>query len=765
MTIKKLTVAAAIAVGIATCSFSSAMAACPCNNNCPMVGGACPMSGCQPLVTPNNAPCPICGQEKASCGCPTPACGCNTDPCCPKPACPEPCCTKQPDPVCASGPNTSCAELDMKQVYAYPSALYGSNNYVGQQTNAIYSTETAWMLDSNDALAASQVGLPSSTTVANGCGCNTGCAAPLLGGYGYGFTGGAAPLNYGVPSGCGCHSACDANGGVPVSRGCNCKCKDCGCGPSCGCGCESPTGAAAPLYGYGAIPIINEPLGFGSMTGGAAPCGCGCQSSCPTTIGTCNSIQGLKRSFSLCPITESSSCAPCGAAAPLVSVFPDVPDGYWAGCDIDRLASTNVIAGYPDRTFKPALPVSRAEFASMMVKGFNLNLAGCDCLHSKTMFKDVPRNHWANPAIAKAVEDGIMCGYSNGKFLPKHPVSRAEALTAMAHGINCDIDACKAKSILSQYCDGDRVPDWAQIPVAKALETGVLKNSPSPTTINPCKDASRADIASMLQTVRIAAGYDKDPTPTAGNNCPCATPVASSDCGCTKKTYMETEECVKIPTLSLKFSDEINAKSSHVGKRFAAKTTEAVTINGKSYPCGSIVRGKIVEVIRPSGCQKGGLKLAFTSIEGCDGCKMDLPKQVLTAQVNCNRTPNFFAKLIAAPFTFVGTIVGTTGRTVGGAISNLGNAGENIADSTGIAFGDVLQGPCVWPAAGRSAMDAVAQTIEAPVDVVRTAIAGATGLLQTSGDEVAYLIDSNGNKISAVNPRESVTIAFGAYGK
>jgi len=34
--------------------------------------------------------------------------------------------------------------------------------------------------------------------------------------------------------------------------------------------------------------------------------------------------------------------------------------------------------------------------------------------------------------------------------------------------------------------------------------------------------------------------------------------------------------------------------------------------------------------------------------------------------------------------------------------------------------------------------------------------------LQHTGDEVAYLVDSKGNKITSVNPRENITVAFGA---
>lgn len=42
MTIRKLTVAAAIAVGIATCSFNTVMAACPCDERPVVTGNACP---------------------------------------------------------------------------------------------------------------------------------------------------------------------------------------------------------------------------------------------------------------------------------------------------------------------------------------------------------------------------------------------------------------------------------------------------------------------------------------------------------------------------------------------------------------------------------------------------------------------------------------------------------------------------------------------------------------------------------------------------
>lgn len=690
MTIKKLTVAAAIAVGIASCSINNAMAACPCStcpSSMPVVTSAPCCSEALPVVT--GAACPL----SAPCACETPPPPCND--CAPAPC---GCDCKCATPASAVCPSTNSCNLDMKQVYGYPGAIYGDNNYVGEQTNAIYSTETAWCLDQCDALGMATAGV----NIA-GLGQMTGAA-------------------------CGC------DGGAMVNR------------PTSNCGC--PSGMAASL-----------PSACG-CDGGSVVDRC-CHDNCAVSIQTANSIDALKKSF--IPFTPAKMT---GAAAPLMNAFPDVPDNYWAACPIDRLAINNVVVGYPDRYFRPGIDVSRAEFATMLVKGFNLN---CDT-HTSCLFKDVSKHHWANPMITKAVESGLMCGHPNGYFKPKCPVTRAEALTALASGIKCsDIDSCKAQQILSQYCDGSTVPSWAEIPIAKALDSGLLKNTPAPNQINPCMNASRADIASMLQTVRVAQGFDTNPI-TASDNC--------DTCAQDKQAYVEREEIVKIPTLKLEFLDEINAKSSRVGQQFATTTTEEVTINGKCYPCGSRVNGKIVEVIRPNGCNKGALKLAFTSIEGCDGCKCDLPKQILTAQISCAKNQNIVARIVSAPFTWAGGLVGVTGRTIGGMISSAGNAVESVSGGVGIAMGELLQGGsnscCTcsngkfvdrFTSAGRSLQDAAKEAIIAPVDVARTALSGTMGLFQSTGDEVAYLVDPNGAKISAVNPKEQVTIAFGCSGK
>ena len=70
MTIKKLTVAAAIAVGITTCSFANAMAACPCNQKPAATAPSCGCAQERPVVTGQACPCqaskPTCNDPSVS---------------------------------------------------------------------------------------------------------------------------------------------------------------------------------------------------------------------------------------------------------------------------------------------------------------------------------------------------------------------------------------------------------------------------------------------------------------------------------------------------------------------------------------------------------------------------------------------------------------------------------------------------------------------------------------------------------------------------
>ena len=415
--------------------------------------------------------------------------------------------------------------------------------------------------------------------------------------------------------------------------------------------CECPTGGAAPIVNNNDLPKYN------------------CDAA-PNVYST--------QTMDIIKVTkEPCSCFDfgynTGAAADIASQqYPDVYNSYWASNEINRLTEQCILEGYPDGMFKPNRKVSRAEMATMIVKGYNLDATtNCEAL----TFKDVPKNHWAHDYISKGVAEDMIAGVSIDKFYPNNHITRSEALTIMSKGINCPMDDNKAEQILSQYKDGSSVPCWAKQHVAKAIENGALKNERNQDFIRPNDKTTRAEASAMLQGMRLAGGYDK------------STKTATKDLG--GKTFVEKEQKVTIPTLTLTMNDVINAKHANVGEQFSATTLNDITINGQTFPCGSLVRGKVVEVTRPSKGCKGNLRLSFNQISN-NGCKMELPQQIITAQVQRKKEINPVLRLVQLPFTWAGTIIGTAGRTVVGAAIGLSNAAEALLDQTGVGTSELL---------------------------------------------------------------------------
>jgi len=104
--------------------------------------------------------------------------------------------------------------------------------------------------------------------------------------------------------------------------------------------------------------------------------------------------------------------------------FPDVGDDAWYAQSVTYLASIHILNGYPDGTFKPDEPITRAEFATV-ISGFD-SLEPAD----DNIFTDV-EGHWAQSFINSASEKGWVTGYPDGDFKPENNITRAEVVTVI----------------------------------------------------------------------------------------------------------------------------------------------------------------------------------------------------------------------------------------------------------------------------------------------------------------------------------------------
>ena len=90
----------------------------------------------------------------------------------------------------------------------------------------------------------------------------------------------------------------------------------------------------------------------------------------------------------------------------------------------ETMANAKIIEGYPDGSFRPNAPVSRAEFAAIAARFSDAVSDGV------TDFFDVSDSHWAFTYIAKANELGWVKGDS-GYFRPDDNMTRAEVITVV----------------------------------------------------------------------------------------------------------------------------------------------------------------------------------------------------------------------------------------------------------------------------------------------------------------------------------------------
>ncbi|TEB10588.1 S-layer homology domain-containing protein [Pelotomaculum propionicicum] len=161
--------------------------------------------------------------------------------------------------------------------------------------------------------------------------------------------------------------------------------------------------------------------------------------------------------------------------------------GHWASQAISRLALSGVAKGFPDGTFGPGQPITRAQFVSLLAAALQWPAP-----ENQPSFKDaVPQ--WAQPAIAAAVSRGVVTGYPDGTFLPDARVTRSE----MAVMINRALNIGEAEE--ASYKDSDLIPAFALDAVDSVTEAGILQGSNG--YFRPGDGATRAETAVAIDRV------------------------------------------------------------------------------------------------------------------------------------------------------------------------------------------------------------------------------------------------------------------------
>lgn len=179
------------------------------------------------------------------------------------------------------------------------------------------------------------------------------------------------------------------------------------------------------------------------------------------------------------------------------SSFRDV-QGHWAQAYIESLATKQIISGFPDGTYRPNDPVTRAQFAAIVNKAF-----APAPQRPATAFRDVTNSFWGYQAIQTAYRGGFLSGYPGGIFEPNQRIPRVQVLVALSSGLGL---SSSDTAFLSRYQDSAQIPSYAASAVAGATQRQIVVNYPTVNQLSPNREATRAEVAAFVYQALVSAG-------------------------------------------------------------------------------------------------------------------------------------------------------------------------------------------------------------------------------------------------------------------
>ncbi|CAH0118985.1 hypothetical protein PAE9249_01482 [Paenibacillus sp. CECT 9249] len=172
--------------------------------------------------------------------------------------------------------------------------------------------------------------------------------------------------------------------------------------------------------------------------------------------------------------------------------------GHWADSTMRKAACAGMVKGYPDGSFKPDQPVTRAEFTLMLMDALTqqgrIAELGVGAPSNPGSFKDQEKiGAWAQQEIAQAVASGIVQGYDDGTFRPDAPIIRAEMASMIARALQFTVET----DALTGFADDHVIPEWAKGAAEALRQIGIVEGRGGNKFV-PDGMATRAEAVVML---------------------------------------------------------------------------------------------------------------------------------------------------------------------------------------------------------------------------------------------------------------------------
>lgn len=173
--------------------------------------------------------------------------------------------------------------------------------------------------------------------------------------------------------------------------------------------------------------------------------------------------------------------------------------GHWAEDIIAKWIDAEKINGYPDGTFKPDNPVTRAEFVQILYNVLPDRAVAEETDHT---FTDVSEGDWYYESVMALLQHGVVA--EGETFEPESYITRQDAMTMIGRAFYVrSVDSTAVEG----FADYSEISDYALDYVAGLVEQGLVGGYED-NTIRPLAQITRAESVKILDGLDLV--HDKN---------------------------------------------------------------------------------------------------------------------------------------------------------------------------------------------------------------------------------------------------------------
>ena len=181
--------------------------------------------------------------------------------------------------------------------------------------------------------------------------------------------------------------------------------------------------------------------------------------------------------------------------------FPDVPTSHPYYVAIADLAGRHIINGYTNGDFGPSNPVTRQQFAKMIVLSAGYPVGEADIAPFTDVDVSGPVSLYPDNYIAVAAAHGITVGTSPGLFSPEQHISRYQVVTMVVRAT----DALDPSLLTAPPASFSGAAGWGtsstHSPSARRAEYNGLLAGLSLSSLDPWGNMPREEVAQVLHNL------------------------------------------------------------------------------------------------------------------------------------------------------------------------------------------------------------------------------------------------------------------------